>query len=198
MPPAIRICVRHQAPRRDKIVCRAAGSWSLCVGAAACPAPTRKIDSPYHPSSGRNCDSGHLPPGEGIPQKGRHTSTPSNRTPPQSQAMARDSSPYTGEPFATPLLRIKFAAPTLPRRGISAFHFSLFPLLFSLKRTPRKIQGVRFSCHSIQTVVSTGSPWTYLWSQSSSKSRERRSMGHPRARSSARIRNSGAGSRHSR
>ena len=78
------------------------------------------------------------------------------------------------------------------------FRFSLFPLLFSLKRTPRKIQEVRFSCHSIQTVVSTGSPWTYLWSQSSSKSRERRSMGHPRARSSARIRNSGAGSRHSR
>ena len=103
-----------------------------------------------------------------------------------------------GEPFATPLLRIKFAAPTLPRRGISAFHFSLFSLLFSLKRTPRKIQGVRFSCHSIQTVVSTGSPWTYLWSQSSSKSRERRSIGHPRARSSARTRNSGAGSRHSR
>ena len=40
--------------------------------------------STYRPSSGRNNDSGHLPPGEGIPQKGRHTSATSDRTPPPS------------------------------------------------------------------------------------------------------------------
>ena len=40
--------------------------------------------STHRPSSGRNNDSGHLPPGEGIPQKGRHTSATSDRTPPPS------------------------------------------------------------------------------------------------------------------
>ena len=39
----------------------------------------------YRPSSGRNNDSGHLPPGEGI----RHTSTSSDRTPPQSAFAGR-------------------------------------------------------------------------------------------------------------
>ncbi len=81
---------------------------------------------------------------------------------------ARRWLPCVGEPFATPLLRIKNRRPYIAPPGISAFSLSLFPLLFS-KTDPRKIQGVRFSCHSIQTVVSTGSPWTYLWSQSSSK-----------------------------
>ena len=38
------------------------GSWR--AGHAA--APTFMNDSPYRPSSGRNCDSGHLPPGEGF------------------------------------------------------------------------------------------------------------------------------------
>ena len=41
--------------------------------------------STYRPSSGRNNDSGHLPPGEGI----RHTSTSSDRTPPQSAFAGR-------------------------------------------------------------------------------------------------------------
>ena len=109
---------------------------------------------------------------------------------------ARRWLPCVGGAFRHAITAHKIRRPYIAPPG--DFRFSLFPLLFSLKRTPRKIQGVRFSCHSIQTVVSTGSPWTYLWSQSSSKSRERRSIGHPRARSSARIRNSGAGSRHSR
>lgn len=109
---------------------------------------------------------------------------------------ARRWLPCVGGAFRHAITAHKIRRPYIAPPG--DFRFSLFPLLFSLKRTPRKIQGVRFSCHSIQTVVSTGSPWTYLWSQSSSKSRERRSMGHPRARSSARTRNSVAGSRHSR
>mgnify|MGYP000869171673 CR=1 FL=1 len=41
---------------------------------------------------------GHLPPGEGYPQKGRHTSATSDRTPPQSRR-CRDSSPYTPGAF---------------------------------------------------------------------------------------------------
>ena len=74
-----------------------------------------------HPSWLRHAT---FPPGEGIPQKGRYSSTLSKRTPPQSWAMAHDSSPYTGEPYASPVRRMKFLraghahAPTVPRRGV--------------------------------------------------------------------------------
>ena len=46
----------------------------------------------YRPSSGRNNDSGHLPPGEGI----RHTSTSSDRTPPQSAFAGRQLPLHAG------------------------------------------------------------------------------------------------------
>ena len=51
-----------------------------------------------HPSWLTPC---HLPPGEGYPQKGRHPSATSDRTPPQSRR-CRDSSPYTPGAFFVP------------------------------------------------------------------------------------------------
>ena len=60
----------------------------------------------YRPSSGRNNDSGHLPPGEGIPQKdGTLLRCPTVH--PLSLPLQADSSPYTGEPYAPPLLRME-------------------------------------------------------------------------------------------
>ena len=72
-----------------------------------------------------------LPLGEGIPQKGRYTSTLSNRTPPQSARRA-DSSPYTGEPYAVRFYRLRKAYTKSPQQsGVFRFaegSFSSFTL----------------------------------------------------------------------
>ena len=68
---------------------RLAGSAYSTRRIGACPAPTRisGVRPAPHPS---RLTPSHLPPGEGISQKGRYPSTTSYRTPPQSRR-CRDS-----------------------------------------------------------------------------------------------------------